>query len=325
MKPQRIEISSKTIVFTVAFLLSLVLLWNIRDIIILLFISLLFMEVLNPAVNSLDKLKVPRMLSIFIVYFLVIMIFSIALAGIIPALVIETSDLVKTLPATISNLNIFGFTAVDISSQFKILETLPADIAWTIVSFFSNLFTGFLIFVVTFYLLLERKNLDKYSAYTFNNRGQKIISEIFDTIEHRLAGWVNGELILMTVIGLLSYAGYLVIGLNYALPLAIIAAMLEIVPTVGPIVATVVAALIGWTISPLTALLAVIWGIVVQQLENNFIVPKIMSTTVGLHPIITILTITTGAKLGGVGGALLAVPIFIILETIVRVLIAHKK
>jgi predicted PurR-regulated permease PerM len=129
----------------------------------------------------------------------------------------------------------------------------------------------------------------------------------------------------MTSIGLLSYFGYLVLGLSYAIPLALIAGLLEIVPNIGPIIATTLAALVGLTISPLTALFAIIWGIVIQQAENNIIVPKVMKATVGLNPIITILTIATGAQLGGVGGALLAVPIYLTLETIISTLYNNKK
>ena len=102
--------------------------------------------------------------------------------------------------------------------------------------------------------------------------------------------------------------------------MAIFAALLEAVPTIGPTLATIVASIVGFTISPLTGFLTIGWGIVIQQLENNIIVPKIMKQTVGFNPLITILLIATGAKLAGVIGAVLAVPLYLTIETIIKVL-----
>jgi predicted PurR-regulated permease PerM len=122
----------------------------------------------------------------------------------------------------------------------------------------------------------------------------------------------------MTIIGLFSYVGYSILGLKYAIPLAIVAGFLEVIPTIGPTVATILASLIALTISPITALFTVIFGILVQQLENSFIVPKIMSKSVGLNPLVTIVLITAGGKLAGIGGALLAIPLFLTIQAIFK-------
>jgi predicted PurR-regulated permease PerM len=325
MKAQKVEITYRTIIFTVGFILSLWLVWYIRDVLALLFLSLMFMEVLNPSVTSLEKYHIPRFVSILMIYSIVLSFIGFTLAWIIPILVNETSGLISALPGILSHVQFMGFNATDLSSQLSILESIPGDVARTIIAFFSNLLNGLLVLVVTFYLLLERPHLDHYASKLFSLRGQKLIKEIFSTLERRLASWVNGELILMTSIGVLSYLGYVALNLNYALPLALIAGLLEVVPTAGPILATVLAALVGFTASPITAVFATIWGTIVQQLENNFIVPKIMSAAVGINPIVTILSIATGAKLAGVGGALLAVPVYLTIETIITVLVNEDK
>lgn len=325
MKPQRIEISYKTIIFVIVSVLGLALLWSIKDILLLLFICLILMGALNPTVSRIEKLKVPRPAAIILVYILIISVFGLALAGLVPLLKNQTSELLRILPSTLQSIQIFGLSAVDLSSQFKLLESIPGEIAKTVLSLFSNIFSGFVILVITFYLLIERHHLDKYSLKIVGSKGQLLISKIFNRLEGRLGSWVNGELILMTTVGLLSYIGYLVLGLSYAVPLALIAGLLEIVPNIGPIIAVVLAALVGLTISPWVALLTIVLGIIIQQAENNFLVPRIMKATVGLNPIITILTIATGAKLGGVGGALLAVPVYLTIETVVSVLWQNKK
>jgi len=97
--------------------------------------------------------------------------------------------------------------------------------------------------------------------------------------------------------------------------LAIIAGLLEAIPNIGPTIASILAGIFGLTVSPLTAVLAVVWGIVIQQVEGNFIVPKVMNHAVGIHPLITILLIAAGAKLGGVIGALIAVPLYLVAQS----------
>jgi len=318
MKPQKVEISYKTVVFTVAFLLSLVVVWQLRSLILLVFLCFIFMEGLNPAVTWLQKMRVPRILGILIVYAIIAAILFFSMAGLIPALVEQSTSLVNAIPSAIENIDLWGINPVDFSSQLKILENLPGNIASTAISIFSNLISVFVFFVITFYLLLERKNLEKYLVDAFGQKNKNMAFKIATRLEKRLGSWVGAELFLMLIIGALSYVGYLIIGLNYALPLAIIAGILELVPNVGPTVASIIAALFGLTISPLVAVLAVIWGIVVQQLENNFIVPKIMKETVGINPLITILLIASGIKLGGIVGAVIAVPLYLVIETIVR-------
>ena len=324
MKDKKVEISYKTIIFTIAFLLGLVLLWQIRALVILLFISFVFMEALNPAVTRLEKFKIPRPLGILILYIIILAVVSFAIAGIVPILVEQTTGLVQTLPETLSNIKIFGTNAIDLSSQFKILENLPGNIARTAISFVSNLISGFVVLFLTFYLLLEKKNFPKYGHEFFGQKGEEKMLTIVERLENRLGSWVNAELFLMTIIGLMSYIGYLILGLKYAVPLAIFAGLLEAVPSIGPTVATAAAALVGLTVSPLTCVLAIAVGIVIQQLENNIIVPRIMKKTVGFNPLVTILLIAAGAKLGGIIGAILALPAFLTIETIIKVLIEKK-
>lgn len=324
MKNKKIEISYKTIIFTVVFLLALLLLWQIRALVILLFVSFVFMEALNPSVTRLEKMKIPRPLAILILYVIILTVVSFAIAGIVPILVEQTTGLVETLPETLSNIKVFGANAIDLSSQFKILENLPGGIAKTAISFVSNLISGFVVMFLTFYLLLEKKNFPKYGQSIFGKKGEEKMLAIIETLESRLGKWVNAEFLLMTIIGLLSYIAYLALGLKYAVPLAIFAGLLEAVPSIGPFVATTLAALVALTISPLTCVLAIAAGTIIQQLENNLIVPRIMKQSVGFNPLVTILLIATGAKLGGVIGAILALPLFLTIQTVIKVLIEKK-
>jgi len=324
MKAKKIEISHKNIIFTIIFLLGLVILWQIRALIVLLFISFVLMEALNPAVTRLEKYKIPRPLGIFILYIIILGVISFVVAGIIPILTEQTTGLIQALPQALKNIKVFGSDPIDLSSQFKILENIPGGIAKIAISIVSNVVSGFVVLFLTFYLLLEKKNFSKYGHDIFGEKGKEKMVAIIEQLEARLGSWVNAEFFLMTIIGILSYIGYTILGLRYAVPLAIFAGLLEAVPSLGPTVATALAALVGFTTSPLTGILAIVVGTVIQQLENNIIVPRIMKKTVGFNPLVTILLIASGAKLGGVIGAILALPLFLTLQTIFKILVEKK-
>ena len=263
-------------------------------------------------------------LSIVIVYILVFGVIGFCVAGIIPLLVEQTTGLINSLPQIVENVKIFGqnsfFTDnnIDLTSQFSFLSSVPSSITKIAISAVSDIFSCFVVLVITFYLLLEKKNFPKYGDNFFGEKGKIRFLKIMDNLESSLGSWVSAEFILMIMIGVLSYFGFLALGLKYAIPLAIIAGLLEIVPNIGPIIATVIAALVGLTISPMIALFTIIFEILVQQLENNFIVPKIMSKTIGLNPIVTIVLIASGGKLAGIGGALLAIPLFLTARSIIK-------
>lgn len=316
----------QTVILSTLFFIALGILWTIREILIIIFVCFVIMEALNPIIVKLENFKIKRPFAIILVYILVISLLSFIIAGIIPVLINQTSELISIFPQTIANINLFGLSALDLSNQFKIIETIPAQVAQVLVGFVSNTFSGFVILVITYYFLIERQYLEKHAQNIFKDvKLQKLMISIFEKLERRLGGWVVGEIILMSIIGIMSYVGYLVLGLPYALPLAIIAGLLEIVPNIGPIITSVIAVLVGLTVSPFVALLTIILGIVLHESENDFITPKIMQETVGMNPVITILAIATGAKLAGIGGALMAVPIYLTLETIITTIWKNKN
>jgi predicted PurR-regulated permease PerM len=324
MKPQKVEISYKTIIFTALLVIGLYLTWLLRGLILILFICLLLTEALNPTITKLEKLKIPRTLGILLVYLIIIAVISFSVASVVPIFVAQTSGLIKTLPGTLANIRIFGASAIDLSSQFKIIESLPSEIAQTALSLFSNLAIGLLTLIITFFLLHERNRVNIYSQKVFSAGGQVKVTKIINLLEHRLGKWFNSFLLLMLIIGLLSYLAYVIIGLNYAVPLAIIAGLSEIIPIIGATVAIALAGLVGLTISPLTALITVLVCILIHSVINNILTPKIMKETIGLNPLVSILVMTIGAELAGATGAILAIPIFLTIQIIFEVLLEKK-
>jgi predicted PurR-regulated permease PerM len=182
---------------------------------------------------------------------------------------------------------------------------------------FGGVFALLTIVVLSFYLLLEHKQVKKTIASFFAKDSKDAALLTLVKIEEQLGAWLRGQILLSVVIGLFTWIGLTLLGMEeYALPLALLAGLLEIVPTIGPIIAAIPGIIIALSISPTVAILVTVFYIILQILENNFIVPRIMEKAVGLNPIVIILGIIIGGKLLGILGALLAVP-FIALVVVI--------
>ena len=144
----------------------------------------------------------------------------------------------------------------------------------------------------------------------------KILS-VSQKIELRMGAWMRGELILMLVIGIATYIGLKVLGIKFALSLAFIAGLLEVIPIIGPIVASLPAFVVASSTSFVLGGATLVLYVIIQQLENNVVVPYVMSKTAGIHPITTLIALAIGAKLGGLMGAIIAVPTALFIETVV--------
>lgn len=328
--PIRVEISYKTVVFVVGFLIGLWFLIQIREIIILVFLSIILLSALLRPVEWLNAKRVPRVLSVIIVYVLLISLIVFIIGIIVPPLISETSELVSKLPQITGSVNEFlTFNKIPVEDVSGILARQIQQIAGNVIAIstaiVSSIFLFLTILVFTFYLLLEWKSFARLIASPFSGKQEKKVATIITKVEKGLGQWVRGQLTLSVIVGLLTYIGLRILGVPYAVPLAIIAGILEIVPIIGPIIAAVPAALVGLTVAPIIALAAMSLFFIIQQLENNIIVPMVMSKVVGLQPPVVIIALLIGAELAGIGGAFLAVPAIVVAKIVVKELITEDQ
>lgn len=319
---RRVDISYKTIVFIAAFVIALWVLFLIRDIILLLFVSFILMSAFAPFVERMVKWRIPRGLSIAVVFLLFIGgLVGILTVGLTP-LVNETSSLSQKL--TESFAAIFHINLTDQSFIQKELSGLSGQIINITLNLFENIIRFFSVIFITFYLLLDRENIEGRVAALFGrHRGRA--ERLIKVIEFKLGAWLRGQLVLSLVIGISVYIGLLIIGLEFALPLAIIAGLLEIIPIIGPIIAAAPAVIVAFTTSvPLAVLVGIVYS-VIQQAESHILVPQLMKRAVGLNPLLVIIAITVGGRLLGIGGALLAVPIAVVIQVVAQEVLSPKE
>jgi predicted PurR-regulated permease PerM len=318
MKPYKIENSYRLVILAVLILLSLWLLFQIRQLLVILFISLIFMSALNPSIKKLTEHRIPRTLAISGLYFLIILLLGFAIEVIIPPLFEQSDFLVTRLPYYLKMLKPYNINSDIIIGQISNLGYLPANIIKLVINIFGNIVGILLTATFTFYLSNERENLKRYLAFILSPAKTEKAENIISKIEYKLGGWVRAEITLMIIIGLLAYLSLSILRVEYAVPLAILAGLMEVVPNYGPIISAIPAVAIAMLISPVTGFAVIGLYLLIHQLENSIIVPQVMAKEVGVNPLITIIFLSIGFKLGGIAGAVLAIPIFLVMEILLK-------
>ncbi len=322
MRKVRVEISQKTIFFIAIFLALLWILFQIREVIILLFVAVTLVSALFPLVERLTKLKIPKVLAIAFVYIVVISIIAGLVTLVITPLYEQTLNLIVSLPGLYQKLLPSGFVNQQLIDQQ--VSHISSNALTITLDFFGNFLAIITIAVLTFYLLLERDHLNRLIAQFFIGHEDRI-RRISDQIEDKLGDWVRGQLLLSFVIGGTVFIMLTLLSITFAIHLAILAGFLEILPVIGPIISAIPGILIALTISPLMALFVTLGYFVIQQSEAHFIVPQLMKKAVGLNPLIVILAIAIGGKLLGISGALIAVPATVVIQIITEDILREEK
>lgn len=314
-----VKISPSIVVFTFLFVAGIWLAMQIKAIIFMAFIAYIISVGLNKGIDRLEKWGLNRIVGVLVLYTLFALVMSLFVAFIFPPLIKEISVFLQNMRLPNGFSEQLENFQVDFASVRGLLEALGTSMTTAlsvIGSTFSGVFVSITTIVIAIYFSLEKPKLIKDFAKLLDRSREAALQSFFNELDSQLGNWIRGQIILMTIIGLTTFIGLSLIGVPYALPLAIIAGLLEIVPNIGPIFSAVPAVVIaylalGWP----AAVATIVLYLVVQQAENGFIVPKVMRASVNVNPLVSILGILIGGKVFGVVGALLAVPIFIVVRT----------
>ncbi|HKZ34779.1 MAG TPA: AI-2E family transporter [Patescibacteria group bacterium] len=316
---QHIEISPRTLLTVLGILVGIWFLWQIKGIIVLLFVSYILMSAISPIVDRLQKKGLPRALSVLVPFLVIILSFVLLAIAVVPSIQRESNAFIAEFGQSYKNLVSYlasMFNISDLKIPADTLGQLPQQVVQVGINTVSSLFAVVTVAVLTFYMLLEKDHLYDQLFLLTPRKDNKLIEDILARVEKRLGTWVRGQLLLMCVVGLMTWVGLTLLGIRFSFALALIAGFLELIPIIGPIVSAVPAVIIAMTVSPLLGLLTTLLYIVIQQLENHLLVPKVMEKAVDLSPLVIIISLMIGGKLFGLWGALLAVPIVAIIHII---------
>lgn len=319
----RVIISTIAIIAIVA---SAWMIWQIRSILLLLAVGILFAAIIEPLVFRLRRAGLGRGQSILLVYFVLFAILGVALYYLVPQIVQQVTSFDDAVPEIFDNLRqqaLHNENSLIRTSGFRVLmrieqaynnirnsPELGRDQAFSLVNtIFGFTLSAISMLIVTFYWMVEKATIKRVILGLFPFARRARAHAIWDEIEYRIGGWTRGQLFLMLTIGTISGAIYYLIDLRFWLALAIFAGLTEAIPFIGPIIGGATAALVALADSPEKAVMVIIAAFLVQQLEGAFLVPRIMKNAVGMTPLTVILAVLIGSTLGGPAGALIAIPI----------------
>jgi predicted PurR-regulated permease PerM len=321
------RLAVRIIVLVTAIVLGVWLVVTLRQVLIQVLLAIILAAGLTPLVDSLARRGLPRGLAVLLIYLALILLIVGLGVLIIPPIADEVERLALTAPhygdLVIERLRELReqypfLPALDeqfaqqlrgLGSQLGVLASQALSVARLALGIFGGLFNAILVLILTLYLVVFGQTIRAYLlSFVAPGRRPRLV-EMTDRMGRRMGGWLLGQLALSMTIGVVSYVGLSLLGVRYALFLAVVAAIGEAVPNIGPILSTIPAVLVALTHSPLLALATLGLYIGIQQLENHLLVPKIMERAVELHPFATIIALLVGLELLGVIGAILSVPV----------------
>lgn len=330
---QTIEISTGTIFRVIVIILALVAIYYIRDVIAIVFFAIIVASAVAPVARWFEKLRFPRVVGVLLVYIIVIGIIVFLISLLIPSLASQVKDFSAAFPQYAEKFYSSFRTLEDISSKYydvvgqiekflgelgDILKRSAADPFGTTVNVFGGLLAIIAVIVISFYLSVNKKGVQGFLESIIPNQHRTYILDLWERVQRKVGRWLQGQLLLGIIVGVAVYIGLSLLGVPFAPLLAIIAGIFELLPYVGPVLAAVPAVVLALFQSPLLALWVVILYIVVQQLENNILVPNLMGRVVGLNPLVVIIALLIGGKIAGIVGVILAVPIAAIIAEFIK-------
>lgn len=316
-----ISISTGTVVKAILLILFVWLLFVIKDIILIILVSVVIASAIEPAVRWLAKYRIPRTPAVLMVY-LAAFVF---LIGLIPSFFVPAfKDLVNvstTLPqkigelsflndtnglfSTLSNLSYFSNFSDNIQGAFA---GVSRGFLETVSFIFGGFFSFIMIVVISFYLAVQNDGIANFLRIVTPARLEVYVIGLWHRAQKKIGLWMQGQLILGLLVGVIVYLGLTILNVEYALVLAIMAAVFELIPVFGPILSAVPAILIGFSHSVTTGVLVFSLYLIIQQFENHLLYPLVVKKIVGVPSIVVILALIIGAKLVGFLGIILAVP-----------------
>jgi predicted PurR-regulated permease PerM len=333
IKNIKINISSGTIIKILIVLVVAFMVYLLRDTVVVLLTAVVVASAVDPAANWFTKFKIPRVLAVLLVYLIAFSAILGTLFFFLPPLFGDISDIAFKIPAQINTLintnptwssvaTLFGnfstkFSVQDIVGSGLFSSSLPQNAFDLTRAIFSGIFDFILIVVISFYLAVQKNGIENFLRVIIPSKREEYIIDLWNRTEVKIGRWMQGQLLLAVIIGPLVFLGLTLFQVKYALTLAIVASVFEIIPIFGPILAAVPAVIFGFGDSPALGLILIGFYLVIHQFENHLLYPLVVKKIIGVNPLVVIISLIVGYELVGFLGIILAVPLATLLMELV--------
>lgn len=320
-----IAISSGTMFRVIVIAAIVTFLYLIRDIVAMTLVGLFLAALIDPFADAFTRWKIPRALAVLVVYVFGLAFLTLVMFLIVPPLLTEVSELATAFSPFLASTDWLHFDAVltgawsanigDLLTTVRnsgLSDALPKLAAFGS-SALEVAFSVGVVLILAFYFVVEKNAMIKGIGVIAPPEYQPFVMRLALRSREKMGVWLRGQLALMGAIFILIYGALTILGIPYALVLALCAALLELIPFVGPTISAIPAILLAFAVSPAHALLTAGAYLVIQQIEGNILVPKIMQKVAGVNPIVSVLAILIGARIGGIVGAILSIPLSMVI------------
>ena len=322
MEKRTIEISWPTIFRILLVFLLIVFLYAVRDIAAILFLALVIASAIDPLAQWFEKKGVSRIFTVLAVYLTAFGFIGFLVYLIVPVLLMEIRELSAVMPAYVEKINSFIRTIQPATEQ-NLTETLKGFLRQlegglglvasnsleAVIAVFGGITSLVLTVVISFYLSIQPRGIDNFLRALTPLHYEEYVMDLWTRSKRKIGRWAQGQLLLGFVVGVAVYIGLLLLGVKYALVLAIIAGIAELMPIVGVLISGTIAVLLAAVQDLFLGAMVLLLFVIIQQFENHVIVPQVMRKIVGLSPVVVILSLLIGFRLGGILGMLISVPV----------------
>jgi predicted PurR-regulated permease PerM len=323
MQERSISISTRTILKVVITLVLLMFLWAVRDIIALVFTALILAALINPIAQGAARWKIPKGLAVLAFYIVFFGGLALSFVLVLPEILHQTQKLGASISKSWQVLSGGVDWVRHFSEQYGLsanlqagLESLQAQVSGLVGGLFSTvsgLFGGLaaliIVLVMTYYMVVQEEEALKWFKNFIPDEYDTFVTRLLQQVQTKFGQWLAGQLVLCLIVGVLYYIGLRILGVEGALVLALLGGFTEFIPYLGPILGAIPAVIVAATQSPTAAIFTIILYVIVQQLENHVLVPKVMERAVGINPVVSIVALLVGGNLFGIAGAILAIPV----------------
>ena len=322
-KKLEISLSSETIKTILLIALVLFVIWKLSDIVILLITAVMIASALSPAVKWLHK-KLPLTVSAIMVIVGLILPLAYVLGAVMPNFISQFPDLVARVKAAVSGAAFLPpvIRQLDFSQYYQSGSSYLLASTRVVTNFFFDAVT--FIFLV-FYLLVDGDALHRLVALSIPSRNRARVEKISVELTRISGHYIRGNLLISLICATVTFTGLFFLRVPYALPLAIFAGILDLLPLIGSTIGAVPSVILGFTVSPLVGILTIALFVVYQAVENDILAPNIYNKVLNLLPFFSFIAVIIGSVLFGIAGAFLALPIAAGLPTIIKYYKADKK
>jgi predicted PurR-regulated permease PerM len=324
-----IHISPTSVLTTLLILVAAYLLWFLRDIAMLVITSIVLASAIEPGIAFFSKYKISRALSVLVMYLIVFGSFFSIIYFFSPPLLEDTQQMIQQFPTYIESIHLpeslqqlqtaaqnadaggANQTTLDTILSFRSAFTDAGGGALSVISgIFGGLASLLLVIVLSFYFAVIGTGVDDFLKLVTPTSHEKYVLSLWKRSHEKIGQWMQGQLILSILSAVIIYLGLLILGVPYALLLAVLTAVAELIPIFGSFIAAIPAIIIAFTTGGLTlALIVAGLYLIMNLLQANLIYPLVVKKIVGIPPLMVILSLIIGGTLGGFLGVFLAVPL----------------